>query len=799
MTALIAIRGSAASGGTFDYYLSPTGDDARGNGSLTSPWSLTAFINGATINGVSNTPLPGGKRYGMLPGTYQNGFLNGVATSLYSLFNGITLPNGTSANYTFLGSSDIHGNYSPRTATLDLSLPGTAATFTASIAPDTTNGGGILTVTAMTSGTITPALSYLTAGGLTPTWIDNQRTSTAPGGALGGTGTYGVSPWGDTVASQTMTSVLVSPGRSPIFSVVGNGTLTPTNSGTIPTTGYVTVAGLNFKHCGYASVYLNKAIGLNVYDCDIGPCRFFTKQSNPAAVHINFSEGPINVYNNKIHDCTTLPPFSLPIADSICNGTTVSGLPVAGQMWTGGDFATPWPFASTPFDAPVNWVMDNGQSFKAGLGTGGLICNYGSTSFTVGVDAKISAATAPVNGASYSGGTFTGIQGSANWVFPTATNYALQLIGNNLAVMQTIPITCTAGSPNFTVTGGPVTINVTGAIFGTWVLGVQITTAPTVLGLDTSDGFAPWGYRPYQQIPAGANTTSVNIYNNSIYNTAGAELVKDMYFQNWHFTYNYMEPGRKGSQPGVFFMGMGSGGEGFTTQGADAGRTCDFNHNIVWGGVGATADVQAGDDNSGTVNFLNNTIIGGTYQFALNDGTKSNYTLVVEPQTGVYNIHNNVMWNSPSQYLVIKNGGTGSGWLGGMASSSFIDYNCYPSGAKFGIGPTPNVPLTGTTYQGLSVWQTPSGYTGAPTTPPFPGYDIHSTTLTASPFFGTGGDGVPVGAVNTTTGVANVAAAIASCALNGTTPANTAGQGGVQCGAVDGTTGPSGNTVGCNF
>ena len=58
-----------------DIWISPTGDDTRGNGSLSAPWSFTAL--------KKHFAVLGGKRIGLLPGTYRGGTDNGVFTSFY--------------------------------------------------------------------------------------------------------------------------------------------------------------------------------------------------------------------------------------------------------------------------------------------------------------------------------------------------------------------------------------------------------------------------------------------------------------------------------------------------------------------------------------------------------------------------------------------------------------------------------------------------------------------------------------------------------------------------------------------
>jgi hypothetical protein len=63
---------------TFDYYISPTGDDVN-PGTQSQPWSITALN--------SKQSVYAGKRVGLLDGVYQYGTNSGVQTTLNSLCN----------------------------------------------------------------------------------------------------------------------------------------------------------------------------------------------------------------------------------------------------------------------------------------------------------------------------------------------------------------------------------------------------------------------------------------------------------------------------------------------------------------------------------------------------------------------------------------------------------------------------------------------------------------------------------------------------------------------------------------
>ncbi|MFZ0461824.1 MAG: right-handed parallel beta-helix repeat-containing protein [Candidatus Acidiferrales bacterium] len=115
---------------TFDYYISPSGDDNNA-GTLSSPWSITA------LNSKMSTYA--GKRVGIIgdQGVIQVGRVAGVATSLYSIYQsqpgndsgGVLLINGgpSGSQPTYIGSSDSSGAYSARLAIIDAADPTTGA------------------------------------------------------------------------------------------------------------------------------------------------------------------------------------------------------------------------------------------------------------------------------------------------------------------------------------------------------------------------------------------------------------------------------------------------------------------------------------------------------------------------------------------------------------------------------------------------------------------------------------------------------------------------------------------------
>src|ERR1700743_842694 len=93
--------------GSFDFFISPTGNNANNGTSISTPWAITALN--------VHTSLYPGKRVGIMPGTYDVSGLMGTFHSPALQING----GPDSSHKTYIASCDASGNYSPRTATLD--------------------------------------------------------------------------------------------------------------------------------------------------------------------------------------------------------------------------------------------------------------------------------------------------------------------------------------------------------------------------------------------------------------------------------------------------------------------------------------------------------------------------------------------------------------------------------------------------------------------------------------------------------------------------------------------------------
>lgn len=823
--------GMAAQPGTgfaFDVFASPTGDDTTGNGTIGNPWSL-GIIN-------TNPTAVQSKKLGLLPGTYQQIKNNGVVTTLYALAqagqqgsnNGLfVMPLGTSLSaQTLIGSSDATGHYSPRTATIDFTKPTGSVTFTGSMAPNS-NGCGLLTVTNVVGGAgqILPAAMYFNAPG-TPAgvyWIDAQITSTESGGALGGMGTYNISCYGDTVASATYTAQVYPTVPAAAFATTG---LIPVTLGaSIPTQGYTAFAGLRVMHSSYAAYWFINATGCSIYDNEILNSRTSRRETNPGCFHYEWCDGNFNVYNNKIHDISTQPPATLVIATSICNGSTVSGAPTPDTMCTGGTFAQPWPWDP---GVPSNPVLFGYSTYAQGdtisSGRAGLITSTGSTSFSFSTHCSIanpsggSYATLPAG--TFTGGNFSnfdGVTGATTGLFPYATGslYPLQCVDSK-GNTQTFNVTCTKSSTAFSVTGGSVniTLSQTNTPWTFYIQGLQMSSsqATTVMTILISS-FAPFGLRCWMQIPGGDFVGGLLHYNNTAYSVGGFELAKDYDTNCPNISYCYIEMGRAGITQGVTLNGLtAANASGFQPTGTGYQQTCNFHHNVIWGSLRFINSNDAGaDDNDGTYGVYNNTVLNGAMSPTIYNGQKTFYTLVINPTVGLFNINSNICWWVPPQTVPTNLGQFCWNWHNsrnwGLMVSSSINYNFYPATMRFnfGISPADTIgsswvpPVTFMTSNGITLanWQT-ANYVNAP--PGFPGFDANSVGLSGSPFVGTSGDGNPVSIANNG-GVFVTATYQLSATLGGggTNPCLTGSATGGAAGAFDGTVGPTGNVMGCNF
>jgi hypothetical protein len=100
---------------TFDFYISPSGNDANSGTSPSSPWAITSLsLFSHTANNVSNNQKTAGKRVGLMPGTYN------VSSMMFDdpVSGALQIIGGTPSSPTYWASCDANGNYSPRTATL---------------------------------------------------------------------------------------------------------------------------------------------------------------------------------------------------------------------------------------------------------------------------------------------------------------------------------------------------------------------------------------------------------------------------------------------------------------------------------------------------------------------------------------------------------------------------------------------------------------------------------------------------------------------------------------------------------
>lgn len=718
----------------FDYYVSPSGDDTLGAGSLQRPWSLLAI----------NTKVRPGSRVGLLPGTYQYGTNNGVRTSLCSMTQSpgglMQPPKGTATRPTFIGSCDTSGKYSPRTAIIDLSEPGTACEFNGSIS------GSALKVDSVRSGEIAPGLQYLQIPGGEPAWIGAQLSGTP-----GLVGTYRLFPYHYSYSGQ-MTTVAISGISAQVFAIRGSG-----NPGTAtPTEGYLTVAGIVFRHFTYSAVWAYQCIGVTTYDCEFGPARFPRSNTNPGAVHFNYCDG-CETCNNKFHNLVTGTPCTFELT------TPASG------MWTGGTLSKPWPFESSIRQDPYMPFAIGGQVVPSLGNRPGLICTHGSKAVTYQNPVTLAAVPANDRTGTYAGGSFT-----SPFPFASASNYPLVL-----STGQVVTISCTHNSAAFNC-NPPVALTPGSApSVAASINGLQITGAPSTTLTLALCVFAPWGSWSYIQIPGGYFIPN-KVHHNTIYHS-GMCGQKDFMENCIDFYNNYVEYAEFGVEirDSATVNGItANAASGTWIQGTGPKQTSNVHHNI-FGGFGYFArNMMGGIGNQGVVNITNNTLVNG------NATHTADYPPSKPSKPGVFNFHNNIQYWSPVSAM--GPGGQLSIDYGSApnynAPSSSVDGNCYQDQMRFGFAMYPNAPQPrGVTLQLLSGWQRAN----APNTPPgFPGYDKNSHYLTQSPF---ATKPVPV----------RTPADIQSYALDTSWTANAALDGGVDgatCGALDGS-----GSVGCDF
>ena len=97
----------------FDFYISTTGKDSNA-GTLSAPWAITSLQD----NNANNAKITG-KHVGIIAGTYDvSGMTSGAHAGDYQ-FPILSIPAGSSTSPTIVGSSDLAGHDSPRSAIFD--------------------------------------------------------------------------------------------------------------------------------------------------------------------------------------------------------------------------------------------------------------------------------------------------------------------------------------------------------------------------------------------------------------------------------------------------------------------------------------------------------------------------------------------------------------------------------------------------------------------------------------------------------------------------------------------------------
>jgi hypothetical protein len=133
MTGIWGLNATASSGASFDYYVSPTGNDSSA-GTLAAPWAITSLSRlTQNANNVANHALIAGKRVGLLPGVYP---VYSLWTSATYEDPALTIPAGTSGSPTYIGASNSSGFYVAP-------VVGTPSQVQITASPSGTPGGGL--------------------------------------------------------------------------------------------------------------------------------------------------------------------------------------------------------------------------------------------------------------------------------------------------------------------------------------------------------------------------------------------------------------------------------------------------------------------------------------------------------------------------------------------------------------------------------------------------------------------------------------------------------------------------------
>ncbi len=227
-------RGIGHGGVSFDYYLSPTGNNSTADGSLANPYAIDVLSytpSGPNNSSYYNTRFAG-KRIGLIgPYICPYSLYPGVVTNAGSANDGVILgvPSGTAAAPTYIGSSDTNGNESPGACTLDFHKNATSG-------QSSVTTGLQIQIAAITTGTTTVIQLSSTAGtnpfagkvGET-VWVDSSSqtdltgiglTPPSHGGGAAATlytisAVSSVSPW--TVSLSTTTTGTYSPANASIY------------------------------------------------------------------------------------------------------------------------------------------------------------------------------------------------------------------------------------------------------------------------------------------------------------------------------------------------------------------------------------------------------------------------------------------------------------------------------------------------------------------------------------------------------------------------------------------------------
>jgi hypothetical protein len=301
----------------FDYYISPTGDDTLGNGSLGNPWSITALN---ALGSSSQASHYAGKKVGIIGdiGATLSGFAwTGTGGQFSCNANTLTVGMYCMISGTAGGGGSLSGYVSGNVYYMSVTNGTTTGTLT-------TKGGSQAQALVTTAGSPTGLTFALNQPILYGTNNGTKSTLISLMNASGGNVTIniqgGTSASNLTYLASCNSSGVYTPRWAVIDATDGNGNFSTNNvtgglllgqssqSSSIPSQpGYITYDGLGVRGFTFSAITANyDAQGAQVNNVIIENCEIYnglcgSSSNNPGAIRYRNCNG-IVISNNKIYD-----------------------------------------------------------------------------------------------------------------------------------------------------------------------------------------------------------------------------------------------------------------------------------------------------------------------------------------------------------------------------------------------------------------------------------------------------------------------------------------------------------------